>query len=254
MMEKVKFTGYDSVFAERLRGLMSENGTTQKELAGVTGITRQAISQYMDGSIQPNIEKLYKIADYFKVSADYLIGLSDVRSFDLEVKVICEKTGLSETVVETINFHKKNKNDYLCETINFLIENEFPPKLWKGNREIDDMEDVLKQEESEEEQKMLKKVIDDKKAFLREEERQWHGNHFPLLPSIRDYLNIVTTDEDMLITKDGIFKADEFEDKEIETTFAYVGLNDMVEQTLLNKITEILKYLKKFKSGFRYEL
>lgn len=101
-MGEVKFTGYDSVFAERLRGLMTENGTTQKELAGVTGITRQAISQYMDGSIQPNIEKLYKIADYFKVSADYFLGLSDVKSFDLDTKAISEKTGLSGEAIEGI--------------------------------------------------------------------------------------------------------------------------------------------------------
>ncbi|OXS24693.1 MAG: hypothetical protein BI182_16935 [Acetobacterium sp. MES1] len=109
-MNDVKFTGYDSVFATRLRELMSGNGTTQKDLAGVTGITRQAISQYMDGSVQPNIEKLYKICDFFKVSADYLLGLSSVKSFDIEEKAIGEKTGLSESAIEKLLGLNRVKN------------------------------------------------------------------------------------------------------------------------------------------------
>lgn len=106
-MNKVKFTGYDSIFATRLRELMSENGTTQKDLAGVTGITRQAISQYMDGSIQPNIEKLYKICDSFKVSADYLLGISDAKSFDIEDKAISEKLLLDDDSIEQLKSVKE---------------------------------------------------------------------------------------------------------------------------------------------------
>ncbi|WP_050740673.1 helix-turn-helix domain-containing protein [Acetobacterium bakii] len=108
-MGEVTFAGYDSVFATRLRELMSENGTTQKDLAGVTGITRQAISQYMDGSIQPNIEKLYKICNFFKVSAEYLLGLSGVKSFDLDIKAISEKTGLSERAINKIVAYKNDE-------------------------------------------------------------------------------------------------------------------------------------------------
>lgn len=132
-MNDVKFTGYDSVFATRLRELMSGNGTTQKDLAGVTGITRQAISQYMDGSVQPNIEKLYKISEFFEVSADYLLGLSDVKSFDIDIKAISEKTGLSEKStnifieLHTPRFAKECRNlvewkDHSMEMINILIE------------------------------------------------------------------------------------------------------------------------------------
>lgn len=111
-MGEVIFTGYYSVFAERLRGLMSESGTTQKELAGVIGITRQAISQYMDGSIQPNIEKLFKIAVFFKVSADYLLRMSDVKSLDLDDKIISEKLGFNEKAIETIESLSEREDTY----------------------------------------------------------------------------------------------------------------------------------------------
>ena len=81
------FSGQDSIFARRLRGLMEENRTTQKELAEVVGTTRQAISQYMDGSVQPNIEKLCKIASYYGCVSDYLLGMCDFRNTEEREKL-----------------------------------------------------------------------------------------------------------------------------------------------------------------------
>lgn len=68
---------YNAVFAERLRKLLENRGITITELAKHLQISRQAVSQYTDGSAQPNIEKLSKIANFFEVSSDYLIGLSE---------------------------------------------------------------------------------------------------------------------------------------------------------------------------------
>jgi transcriptional regulator with XRE-family HTH domain len=90
------FHGYDSVFAERLRKIMNEQRKTQKEVADVLGITRQAISQYLDGAVQPNAEKLYKLSKYFQVSCDWLIGLSEVSVPDTTIRAVHDITGLSE--------------------------------------------------------------------------------------------------------------------------------------------------------------
>jgi len=99
------FKGYDSIFALRLRGLM-EN-TTQAQLAEQIGTTRQAVSQYMDGSVQPNIEKLYKISNYFKVSADYLLGRAECPTPENEA--IGKVTGLSEKAI--VKLKKMNVSD-----------------------------------------------------------------------------------------------------------------------------------------------
>ncbi|MBC3797167.1 helix-turn-helix domain-containing protein [Acetobacterium tundrae] len=101
-MDKVIITGHDGIFAVRLRKLMEEPKTTQQELASNVGVTRQAISQYMDGSVQPNIEKFYKIVDYFKVSADYLLGKTNVKTLDTDIQAISDKTGLSEEAIGNI--------------------------------------------------------------------------------------------------------------------------------------------------------
>lgn len=123
-MKEVVFTGYESNFAIRLRDLMNEFGTTQKNLAEYTGITRQAIAQYMEGSVQPNVERLYKIAKFFHVSADYLLGITDQRTSNLDDKAIHEAIGLSDKAIEKLKGYKKYLPGVLIPTINSLIEYE----------------------------------------------------------------------------------------------------------------------------------
>lgn len=68
---------YNEPFPSRLRKLLDDHGVTITALSKALKISRQAVSQYTDGSAQPNIEKLRAIASFFDVSADYLVGLSD---------------------------------------------------------------------------------------------------------------------------------------------------------------------------------
>lgn len=63
-----------SVFAEQLKTLRKINGLTQKELAENVGVQQGAINKWESKQTEPNIEKLVKLADYFDVSLDYLIG------------------------------------------------------------------------------------------------------------------------------------------------------------------------------------
>ncbi len=65
------------VFAERLKELREENGLSQVQLAKQINVSSVAISRWERRERIPNIENLYYIANFFKVSADYLIGLED---------------------------------------------------------------------------------------------------------------------------------------------------------------------------------
>lgn len=107
MKEVSILTGHVGIFATRLRELMKTCDVTQQDVATAIGTTRQAISQYADGLVQPNIEKLYRMAEYFKVSADYLLGISDITSVDMDDKAIAECLGLSEISITTL---KENPN------------------------------------------------------------------------------------------------------------------------------------------------
>jgi transcriptional regulator with XRE-family HTH domain len=102
MKKAREFSGYHGVFAERLREAMDSNQKTQADLAKQIGMTRQAISTYMDGSVLPNIEKLYRICTYFDLPSDYFLGLTDSKSKDVGGQHLQAKTGLSLEALDTL--------------------------------------------------------------------------------------------------------------------------------------------------------
>ncbi len=90
------------VFGERLLKLREERKETQDQLAKAVGITRQSLSRYETNERTPNIELIYNIAKHYEVSADYLLGLSNVKSLDNRVQAACEVTGLSEEAINAV--------------------------------------------------------------------------------------------------------------------------------------------------------
>lgn len=95
--------GYNDPFPKRLRELMSRPGTTQDQLAEIIGKTRQTVSQYTNGISEPGYETLVKIADYFCVSIDYLLGRTKTKTADETEQAVIAYTGLSEKNVKTLH-------------------------------------------------------------------------------------------------------------------------------------------------------
>lgn len=60
-------------FAHRLFELRRQAGLSQEELANLLGVTRQAVQKWEAGTSRPDMNNLTALADYFKVSLDYLI-------------------------------------------------------------------------------------------------------------------------------------------------------------------------------------
>lgn len=90
-------------FPTRLRELMEKGKITQPQLAAAVGVQRQTISNYTCGQSSPDWETLVRIAEFFDVSSDYLIGLSDSDSSDPGIRYVCEYTGLSSSAVEVLH-------------------------------------------------------------------------------------------------------------------------------------------------------
>jgi DNA-binding XRE family transcriptional regulator len=63
----------------RLRELRKIKKVSQDELANTLGISRQAISHYERGDREPKLATWQKLADYFGVSFEYLVGWEDVK-------------------------------------------------------------------------------------------------------------------------------------------------------------------------------
>ncbi len=65
------------LFAERLRDLRTERGLNQSELAEKIGTTQRKVSYWETGKVEPDFLSLSKLAEFFSVSIDFLVGLKE---------------------------------------------------------------------------------------------------------------------------------------------------------------------------------
>ena len=65
------------IFGERLRQLRLEAGLQQKELGEQMGLSNNAIGMMERGNRGTTIENVVRLAEFFHVSADYLLGITD---------------------------------------------------------------------------------------------------------------------------------------------------------------------------------
>lgn len=67
----------NTTFGYRIRGLRRGKKKNQKELAAFLGLSQTTIANYENNSRFPNDATLIRLADYFHVSLDYLLGRTD---------------------------------------------------------------------------------------------------------------------------------------------------------------------------------
>ena len=62
------------MLGENIQKLRKSFSISQVEFAKALGVTKQCVSNWENSYIQPSLDMLVKIADYFKVSTDFLLG------------------------------------------------------------------------------------------------------------------------------------------------------------------------------------
>jgi len=67
---------YKEGFASRIKHAREKTGFSQREVSRETGILQSNISQYENGKLEPDVEKLGILVDFYGCSADWLLGLS----------------------------------------------------------------------------------------------------------------------------------------------------------------------------------
>lgn len=63
--------------ADRLKVLRKSNGVTQKQVFTAIGVSERNYQSFEYGTVKPNHDNIIKLADFFQVSANYLLGRSD---------------------------------------------------------------------------------------------------------------------------------------------------------------------------------
>lgn len=69
-------------FALNIKKLREERNLSQKDVADHLGVTRQAVNSYECGRREPDYQTLIKLADFFTVTVDYLLGRSSYKGIN----------------------------------------------------------------------------------------------------------------------------------------------------------------------------
>ena len=99
---------FSKIFSQRLNFLMKNKKIKSVELAKILGVTPQSVGQFKTEVSVPKIETLIKLANFFDVSIDYLLGRTDVKTTDISVRLICEYLHITEECVNQLHTNKEN--------------------------------------------------------------------------------------------------------------------------------------------------
>jgi len=89
-----------SMLGQRLKSLRIERELKQIDLANMLGISRTTYTQYETEKSEPDLETLTKLANFFNVSVDYLLGRTNIRSINETITDNDSMTGSHEHVDE----------------------------------------------------------------------------------------------------------------------------------------------------------
>lgn len=198
----------NETFADRLTKLRENTGKKRQEVADELEISRASLEYYEKGKRKPDIEVLAKIAEYYKVSTDYLLGLSIASTTDKDVQFICDYTGLSEKSVDVL--HK-----IALQANGNLISDKRKEKADKLKLYIDNPLDFLTKEDLENDRLLFEQY---KKDINRDSNIPVNNFRKSILNN--DFLGFLTYDEKEDL--EYILKTDQEEAKLIFDTIDYL--------------------------------
>lgn len=103
------------MFQNRLRELRKERKLSQDELGEALNLHGRTIGYYESKERNPSPDTLVKIADFFGVSVDYLLGRSNVRNYEELQRLIPFERLPEEGQREVLNFMEYIRYKYLKE-------------------------------------------------------------------------------------------------------------------------------------------
>lgn len=104
-----------SDFATRLRELRKVNNISQQKLSSYLNFGYTAIANYESGRNQPSLDTVKKIAQYFDVTVDYLIGASDYQRRGNEI------TEKEAELLEIFRRMNEEEKDALLKVVNLMF-------------------------------------------------------------------------------------------------------------------------------------
>ncbi|MFJ7663926.1 helix-turn-helix domain-containing protein [Lysinibacillus sp. NPDC097162] len=124
----------------RLKYLRKSNNKTQQDIADILGITRPAYTAYEQGKRNPDYEILEKIADYYNVSIDYLLGRTDNKG------ALHTQAGISDNEYNNLSAYQKEVIDFFLTREDLFFKNQ-PENLLAALEQFEVFYEVLKRQQ-----------------------------------------------------------------------------------------------------------
>lgn len=100
---------------ERMKDIRTYFGNTQKELAGILGVSRSTYAGWENGLDAIILPKLNDFCNYYGVSLDYICGLTNTKKYDV-INDKIDKSVLGNNLKET-----RTKNKHTQEKVAYII-------------------------------------------------------------------------------------------------------------------------------------
>ena len=115
-----------STFANRLVELRESSGVSRQQLADSIGLSRASIEYYEKDKRHPDTDTIIKIAQYFHVTTDFLLGLSITPTKNKKLSDVCDFLNLPDKTVMRL---KDGSSEILAQVLD-------SPEFWKIIKEL----------------------------------------------------------------------------------------------------------------------
>ncbi|EOB4980271.1 helix-turn-helix domain-containing protein [Listeria monocytogenes] len=99
------------MFSKRLSELRKKKGFSQYKLADELGFSRGQVANYEQGTREPDYQTLLKIAEFFNVSTDYLLGRDDNNLADT-IAAHIDSNASEEDIKEILVYIEEKRKEY----------------------------------------------------------------------------------------------------------------------------------------------
>jgi len=121
-----------NTIGNRIEYMRTKKRMTQAELAALLKVKRETIYQWESGARDLKTGAIQGLSRALNVSADWLLGLSGVKTYNLSTQSLHNATGLSERAIENLRAYKKADDGFSADNplfkphllINALLEDE----------------------------------------------------------------------------------------------------------------------------------
>ncbi len=93
---------HSKIIGQRINSALAKANKMQKDLASHLGVRDNTVSYYCSGSRTPNTAQIIEIAKFLNVSTDYLLGLSDIQTSNIDKKEICRRLHIPDEMYDVL--------------------------------------------------------------------------------------------------------------------------------------------------------